>query len=202
MKNKGSQTKEFILIKGLHFVSTNGFTDITIGKLATICKISRSGLFAHFKSREQLQLDILDYAEKIFIDTVIAPVKDIDNPLEKIQNLCRLWPNWLKKYALDLDVGCVFMSASFEYSNRESEIGNYLLSFQKKLLDYLEKIFQDGQNKSLFTKDISSNQMAYDFYSKYLGYNMYNHFLRDTNAHKYLEHSLLSFFDSIKVHSS
>ena len=197
-KTKGTQTRDFILNQGFNYVSSFGFTDISIGKLASECKMSRSGLFAHFKSKEQLQVDILKFAEQMFIETVIDPTRSVENSYDKILMLCELWPNWVKKCSINVDGGCVFMSASFEFDHRDGPVRDYLLGAQKRLLKFFENTFKEGQASGVFKKEFSCEQLAFDFYSKYLGYHIYKNFLKDEKSKNYLEISLKSLLSSLK----
>ena len=71
--SKGEETKTSILDEALHLASRVGFEGLTIGQLAEQTEMSKSGLFAHFQSKEQLQLQTLDHAPAAFIDTVVRP---------------------------------------------------------------------------------------------------------------------------------
>lgn len=197
IKSKGDLTRQFILEQGFNFVSTYGFTDLSVGKLATSCKMSRSGLFSHFESKVDLQLEILKYAESQFREIVIYPTTKIQNSLMKLESLCELWPNWVRACSTEANGGCIFMSASFEFDSREGAVKEYLYECQKRLLNFFESVFKSGiQNNELRT-DLSASQLAYDFYSKYLAFHMYNNFLKDKNADKFLNTSLRSLLESI-----
>lgn len=197
--NKGNKTKEFILQKGLNFASRFGLTNISIGKLALECELSRSGLFAHFKSKEQLQLQILEFATEEFINTVIVPSEEIEDPKLKLESLCSLWPKWVKKCSLDLKGGCIFMSASFEFDHRDGAVKNYILRCQKRLLSHLEGVFFDGQSKSRFNSKFSPKQLAFDFYGKYVAFHIYKNFLKDKESELRLEQSINHLLTSISV---
>lgn len=196
-RTKGDATKQFILEEGFNFVSSYGFTDLSVGKLAKACSMSRSGLFSHFSSKEALQLEILKFSEFNFRQIVILPTQKIENAFMKLESLCVLWPNWVKVCSQKANGGCIFMSASFEFDSRDGAIKDYLYDCQKRLLVYFESVFRLGLEKNEIRSDLSPGQLAYDFYSKYLAFHMYNHFLKDKNASKYLNRSLRSLLDSI-----
>jgi AcrR family transcriptional regulator len=196
-KSKGDLTKQYILGEGFNFVSTYGFTDLSVGKLAAACQMSRSGLFSHFKSKEDLQLEILKYAESQFREIVILPTTKIQSSLMKLESLCELWPNWVKACSAEANGGCLFMSASFEFDSRDGVVKEYLYQCQKRLLTFFESVFIKGIESNELRTDLSPSQLAYDFYSKYLAFHMYNHFLKDKNADKFLNTSLRSLLESI-----
>ena len=88
-ETKGQATKHHILKEGLMLASVKGLVNISIGGLAAKAEMSRSGLFAHFLSKEQLQLEILEFADGLFNEVVMEPCSKIESPLEKIKFLVK-----------------------------------------------------------------------------------------------------------------
>lgn len=196
-RTKGTLTKESILNEGFDFVCAYGFTDLSIGKLAKKCNMSRSGLFSHFDSKEQLQIEILLYAERKFKELVIDPTLELENSKEKLAALCELWPSWLNFCSKNMSGGCLFMSASFELSFRDGVVKEHLHKTQKKLLRFFETIFKSGIKRSELKSVLTHQQLAFDFYSRFLGFHLYNNFLGDNNSKNYLKASLRDLLASL-----
>ncbi|WP_260492659.1 TetR/AcrR family transcriptional regulator [Pseudoalteromonas maricaloris] len=76
--NKGERTRQTILEQGMRFSSQYGLIEVTIGSMAKLCGLSRSGLISHFDSKEDMQLAILDYCEDQFMLHVVAPARHQD----------------------------------------------------------------------------------------------------------------------------
>ena len=181
-ETKGQTTKNHILREGVLLASVNGLINISIGGLASKANMSRSGLFAHFLSKEQLQLDILTYAGEIFIQTVIEPCEKCSSPEEKLFMMQKLWPDWFDRTNPPIPGGCIFLIASFEFDDRPGKIKDYLVGQQARLLKYIGKTYSLAQENKFFDTEISIEQFAYEFYSLYMGYNQYRKFFSDDQA--------------------
>ena len=101
---------------------------VTIGTLAKAAKMSKSGLFAHFQSKENLQIAILQFAAAEFIDQVILPTLKIKAGIPRIKALVENWIEWGGR----LKGGCIFVSASTEFSERQGKVRDFLLSQQER----------------------------------------------------------------------
>src|SRR5438105_8711603 len=88
---KGDQRRTKILSRALEIAARKGLAELTIGGLAKELKMSKSGLFAHFGSKQSLALATIDRASEIFREEVILPVQDNKEGLERLWNLCDLW---------------------------------------------------------------------------------------------------------------
>lgn len=189
---KGEKTKKIILEKALDIASLAGLTNISIGDIAKVTKLSRSGLFAHFQSKEQMQLDILKYAEEKFLEIVIKPTELETQPLEKFKKLQELWPNWFDRTDFKIRGGCIFIMAIMEYDDRPGVVRDALLDQQNRLVKYIEKIAKVCVKNSDFNEQTNTSQFAFEYYSYYLGYSIHKKFLDDTKAQKKFKTSIES----------
>lgn len=181
-ETKGQNTKNHILKEGVLLASVNGLINISIGGLASKANMSRSGLFAHFLSKEQLQLDILKFASDLFLQTVIEPCEQILKPEEKLFTLQKVWPNWYERTEPSIPGGCIFLIASMEFDDRPGKIKDFLVDQQAKLLKYIGKTYSTAQQNGFFSQEITKEQFAYEFYSLYMGYNQYKKFFGDDQS--------------------
>ena len=109
---KGEQTREAILTRALELATRVGFEGLTIGRLAEDLEMSKSGLFAHFRSKEALQLEILRMAGARMVETVVKPALTVRRGEPRLRALFERWLAW--EQSPSLPGGCPFMAASFD----------------------------------------------------------------------------------------
>ncbi len=108
---KGEETKQKILDKGFEMASKLGLECLSIGALASATDMSKSGLFGHFQSKENLQLKVMEHAGEIFNQSVIIPALLTPAGIPRIKKVMENWIKWTK----DLSGGCIFVVAAAEY---------------------------------------------------------------------------------------
>ncbi len=183
---KGKETKMAILEAGLDMASQYGLEGVSIGSLANAINMSKSGLFAHFQSKENLQVEILDYAARLFADGVIVPALLTEPGVARIKALVNNWINW----SAELTGGCIFVSASADYSERPGKVRECLLAQQNDWIDCLSRIAQSAIKVGDFRSDIDCEQFAFELYSLLLGFHLYDRLLDDSETKKRQEIAL------------
>jgi AcrR family transcriptional regulator len=172
---KGEDTKIMILETGLEMASRLGLEAVTIGHLAKAIKMSKSGLFAHFQSKKNLQIEILNFAAHDFTENVIIPALNTKAGIPRIKTLVKNWIEWGDK----LTGGCIFVTAGTEYSDRPGKVRDCLLVQQQQWIDSLKRIAQSAIKVGDFRKDIDCEQFAFELYSLLLGFHYYYKLLDD-----------------------
>src|SRR5262244_1332025 len=104
--DKGVQTRDRILERAFRLASRDGIEGLTLGTLASDLGMSKSGLFAHFASKEHLQLEVLRVATQRFEEKVIRPALELARGLPRLDRLFRLWLDWLRDPESS---GCIFV---------------------------------------------------------------------------------------------
>ncbi|UCD90754.1 MAG: TetR/AcrR family transcriptional regulator [Desulfobacterales bacterium] len=191
---KGKDTKLSILEAGLDMASQLGLESVTIGALAKATNMSKSGLFAHFQSKENLQVEILNYAAQLFSEGVIIPALIAEAGIPRIKALVDNWINW----TAELKGGCIFVSASTDFSDRPGKVKKVLLQQQNEWIDSLRRIAQSAVRTGDFREDIDYDQFAFDLYSLLLGFHLYYTMLDDTQTRKHQETALDRLLDNYK----
>jgi AcrR family transcriptional regulator len=163
------------LEQGLQKASQLGLEAVTIGTLAKETQLSKSGLFAHFQSKENLQIAILDHAAEDFTNYVILPALKVPRGLSRIRKLVELWIEWGSK----LPGGCIFVTAATEYSDRPGKIRDHLISQQEHWINSLKRLSQSAIKAGDFRADIDQDQFAYDLYSLLLGFHYFDRLLNN-----------------------
>ena len=172
---KGTTTKTDIIKNGLDMASLLGLECVTIGLLAKETSLSKSGLFAHFQSKENLQLEILKYAAEDFTHNVILPALKIKAGIPRIKILVKNWIDW----GNNISGGCIFVTAGIEYSDRPGKVRDLLIKQQEQWIDSLRRIANSAIKAGEFKAKIDTEQFAFDLYSMLLGFHYYHKLLND-----------------------
>lgn len=138
---RGLRTREGILVEAVDLASLEGLESLTIGRLADRTSVSKSGLFAHFKSKEGLQLATVDAAAEIFTREVIFPARDLPAGIERLRAALDAWVDYLRR-----DVfpgGCFFQAASLEFDSRGGPVRDRVAGAMRSWLEWLEKLAED-----------------------------------------------------------
>ena len=189
---KGEDTRLSVLEAGLDMASQLGLECVTIGNLAKATNLSKSGLFAHFQSKENLQIEILNYAARLFSEGVIVPALKTNAGITRIRALVDNWIQWTS----ELTGGCIFVSASTDFSDRPGRVRDLLLHQQKQWIDCLRRIAQSAVQAGDFRPDIDFDQFAFDLYSLLLGFHLYHNLLNDADTKKHQEIALARLLNS------
>ena len=166
---KGEDTKQMILDIGLDMASRLGLEAVTIGELAKAASMSKSGLFAHFQSKENLQTEILRYAGDVFSEGVVVPSLKADAGIPRIKALVDNWVSWTAK----ITGGCIFVQASNDFKDRPGKVRDFLLLQQEAWIDSLRRIARSAIDAGHFRQDIDCDQFAFELYSLLLGFHLY-----------------------------
>jgi AcrR family transcriptional regulator len=191
---KGKDTKNIILDAGLEMASQLGLENVTIGALAKATNMSKSGLFAHFNSKENLQIEILEYAGQRFSESVIAPALMMEGGIPRIKALVNNWIDWSSA----LSGGCIFVSASTDFSDRPGKVREALLRQQEDWLGSLRRMADSAIRAGDFRKDIDCDQFAFDLYSLLLGFHLYYKLLNDSETRKHQQIALDQLLNNYK----
>ncbi len=122
---KGEQTRAAILDVALELASRNGLEGLTIGLLADRMNMSKSGVFAHFGSREDLQLEVLKLYHHRFEQEVFFPSVKEQRGLPRLESM---FARWVKRVSVEIASGCIYISGAVEYDDRPGPIRESLVS--------------------------------------------------------------------------
>jgi AcrR family transcriptional regulator len=177
---KGADTRERILDRAVRLASRDGLGGLSIGSLAEELGLSKSGLFAHFGSKEELQVAVLQAAAAQFEDAVLRPAFKSPRGLPRIKHAFDRWLSWVT--APQMPGGCLFVAAAAELDDREGRPRDFLVGTQRQLLDALAKAARMAVGEGHFRRDLDADQFAFELYAIVLGYNHARRLLRDGHA--------------------
>lgn len=178
--SKGEQTRERILERAFRLAGREGLQGLTIGALASDLGLSKSGLFAHFGSKEDLQVAVLAAAAERFRAAVIDSVLRAPRGLARLRKLFDAWLAWSSDPSLP--GGCLFIAAATELDDREGRARDFLVGTQRELLDFIAGTARMAIEQGEFRKDLDCEAFAYDLYALVLGFNHSKRLLRDERA--------------------
>jgi AcrR family transcriptional regulator len=178
--SKGDQTREAILTHALGLATRIGFEGLTIGRLAEDLHMSKSGLFAHFRSKEALQLEILRMASGRMIEAVVKPALAAPRGEPRVRALFERWLAW--EQSPSLPGGCPFMAASFELDDRPGPVRDFVVQNLRDWRDTLTGAARIAVQEGHFRADLDCEQFAHDCQGIGLAFVHASRLMRDPRA--------------------
>ncbi len=178
--SKGDDTRERILDRAFRVATRDGLEGLSIGMLAGELGMSKSGLFAHFGSKEDLQIEVLRAAARRFEDFVWRPALKVARGEARLRKVLERWLLWVNEPSMP--GGCIFVAAAAELDDKDGRPRDFLVGEQKKLCAALAKAAHLGVEEGQFRRDLDCDQLAFDAYSLVFGYNFQRRLLRDPKA--------------------
>jgi AcrR family transcriptional regulator len=169
-----------VLGHALAQASQVGLSGVTIGTLAERARMSKSGLFAHFESKEALEIAVLEEASKRFVETVVAPALRRKRGEPRVRALLEYWRRWAN--AEFMPGGCVFVASIAELDDRPGPVRDRLIACQRDWLDTLTTAIRIAVEEGHFRRDLDPAQLAHDFLSLAYGTHLLGRLLRDPKA--------------------
>ena len=159
---KGATTREAILARSYALACVNGLEGLTIGGVAEQVGMSKSGVFAHFGSREDLQLATLDLGGELFIRDVLLPALKHKRGLPRLRAIYANWSEWVRH---EDDGGCLFLAAASEYDDRPGPIRDRVVQQQADWREQLARAVQLAVDSGELATDTDPAQMAFEIYA-------------------------------------
>ncbi|MEM1024315.1 MAG: TetR/AcrR family transcriptional regulator [Myxococcota bacterium] len=182
MGPKGQSTKERVLAQAIRQASKEGLEGLTIGSLSSQLQMSKSGLFAHFGSKEQLQLAVLEEVFRRFVEEVLKPAFTAPRGEARIRAMFERHLAWNSSRAFP--GGCVLMGAAHELDARDGSTRDFLLEQQRRLLETMVRAARIAVEAGDFREDLDVEGFAFEGFSLLLGHHYYARFLRDPEAER------------------
>ena len=162
---KRALTRDLILDHAYALACRDGLEGLSIGSLAADVGMSKSGVFAHFGSREELLLAVLDAGARRFTEAVLQPALRQPRGLPRLRAIVRHWFDWSRRHA----EGCVLLSAASEYDGRDGALHDGVVSQQSQWRAALAKAAGQAVEAGHFRADADPGQIAFEIYAVILG---------------------------------
>ncbi|WP_297082622.1 TetR/AcrR family transcriptional regulator [uncultured Demequina sp.] len=176
---KGQATRALVLEHGLEVASELGLEALTIGTLAERAQLSKSGLYAHFSSKEDLQCQVLDAGAARFELEVMAPAIAQPRGLPRVEAIQRGWMRWETEV---LAGGCPFIAAAAEYDDREGPVRDRAEHHIGRMVAAVERAASIAVEEGHFRADLDVQQFAFELWGIVLGYQQFARLLRHPDA--------------------
>jgi AcrR family transcriptional regulator len=159
LKTKGERTRHAILEVAAQLATQEGLEPLSIGRLADATGMSKSGLFAHFGSKEELQLATVDHAAAMFVREVIEPARAAPKGLARVWALCDHMTDYAERQVFP--GGCFFAATSFEFNNRPGPVRDRIAEMIRSWLSYLEHAIEQAQDAGELDASVSARELAF-----------------------------------------
>ena len=166
---RGDRTRQAILEVAVDVASAEGLEGLTIGRLASELSMSKSGLFAHFGSKEELQLATVEAAREIFIREVIRPSFETEKGLPRLWKLCEVWLAYVRSEVFR--GGCFFVAAAAEFDGRPGPVRDRVGEIMKAWLAILQNSIAEAQEAGQLDADADPAQLAFELNALEMGAN-------------------------------
>jgi AcrR family transcriptional regulator len=175
--SKGEETRNAILDRALSLAKTVGLEGLSIGRLAEDLQLSKSGLFAHFKSKEALQLEVIRVARESFVARVMAPALKAPRGEPRVRALYERWIEWGQQQG-----GCIFVTLSVELDDRPGPARDAVKASQRDWFEALTTAASIAIKEKHFRRELDPEQFAFEMYSLMFGLHHFQRILDDPQA--------------------
>lgn len=176
---KGQQTKQAIIDAALGLAAQIGLEGLSIGALAEITHMSKSGVFAHFGSREELQISVIREYYKRFSDEVFYPAMNEPHGLPRVR---ALFANWMKRVAIEIQSGCIFISGAVDFDDRPGPVRDALATSVQTWLGAMHRAVIQAKEQGHLVGDADAAQMAFEIHGLILALHYEARFLKTPGA--------------------
>jgi len=187
---KGDRTRAAILERAVDLASLEGLEGLTIGRLAEDLCMSKSGLFAHFGSKEELQLATVEAAGERFIAEAFRPALDAPRGLPRLTAIAQAWLDYVKRGVFP--GGCFFAAASFEFDSRNGPVRDAIVSRMNQWLGAIEKAVEMAKEEGHIDAGVDAAQVAFEMNAIFFGANFSYNLRHDKKALERAERAIES----------
>lgn len=176
---KGRQTKAAIVDAALGLATQIGLEGLSIGALAEVMQMSKSGVFAHFGSREELQISVVREYHTRFEEEVFFPALSAPRGLPRLR---ALFGRWMQRTSVELDSGCIYISGAVEFDDRPGPVRDALASSVNTWLDAMRRAVELAVLEGHLPADTDATQMAFEIHAQILALHYEARFLRSPGS--------------------
>jgi AcrR family transcriptional regulator len=174
--HKGQQTRAAILDAALGLASHMGLEGLSIGALAEVTQMSKSGVFAHFGSREELQISVIREYHARFEEEVFFP--SIREP-RGLPRLRTLFERWIRRVSVEIDSGCIYISGAVEFDDRPGPVRDALAAMVRTWHAALDRSIRVAVDEGHLRADTDAGQMLFEIHGLILALHHDARFLRN-----------------------
>jgi len=176
---KGQQTKAAILEAALTMASHFGVEGLSIGALAEVIQMSKSGVFAHFGSREELQISVIREYHQRFEQEVFYPALSAPKGLPRLR---ALFENWTKRTSIEIDSGCIYISGAVEFDDRPGPVRDALVNIVQVWHQALRRAIRLAVTEGHLSSEVDEAQLLFEIHGLILALHYEARFMQAPDA--------------------
>ena len=176
---KGQQTRAAILDAALALASHIGLEGLSIGALAEVTGMSKSGVFAHFGSREELQISVIREYHHRFEQEVFYPAMNEPRGLPRLR---AMFANWMQRTSIEIDSGCLYISGAVEFDDREGPVRDALVTSVMTWHSAMRRAIQGARELGHLRTDVDDEQMLFEIHGLILALHYEARFLKNPGS--------------------
>lgn len=178
---RGLRTREAILVHAVDIASAQGLEGLTVGSLAAQLEMSKSGLFAHFGSKKDLQLATIEFAREIFIKEVTLPALSARKGMPRLWGLLERWMSLVEKQVFE--GGCFFSAASFEFDSRRGVVRDRIAAIMHEWIGAITRAVYEAQKARHLDRKVDPSRLAFEIHAIAMGAHWAYQLLDDKQAY-------------------
>lgn len=176
---KGQQTKAAIVDAALGLATQIGLEGLSIGALAEVTQMSKSGVFAHFGSREELQISVVREYHARFEEEVFYPALQAPRGLPRLR---AMFANWMKRTSVEIDSGCIYISGAVEFDDRPGPVRDALASSVLAWHSAMKRAITGAVEEGHLRADVDEDQMLFEVHGLILALHYEARFLKSPGS--------------------
>jgi len=178
---RGLRTRTAILRRAVDIASAQGLEGLTVGRLAADLGMSKSGLFAHFGSKEELQLATVEMARQIFIEQITRPALGAPKGMPRLWSIIDRWLAYIERGIFK--GGCFFTAASFEFDSRRGPVRDRIAEIMREWIGVLVRALEQAQHAGHISREIDATHLAFEIQSIAIGGHWASQLLDDRQSY-------------------
>lgn len=179
---RGARRRRSILATAAELATTEGLERLSLGELAAHLEMSKSGLFAHFGSKEELQLAAIEHARQVFLEEVVRPGLAAPRGIRRARALCESWLGYCEREVFP--GGCFFSATTIEYSNRSGPVHDRLVEVMSSWTSTIERTIREAIRLGELRGEPAPAQLAFELQALIMGANWAYQLHRDRRVFK------------------
>ncbi len=191
---KGQQTRAAIVDAALGLAAHVGLEGLSIGAVAEVMQMSKSGVFAHFGSREELQISVVREYHQRFEEEVFFPAVAGERGLPRLR---AMFANWMKRTSIEIEAGCIYISGAVEFDDRPGPVRDALASSVNTWLAAMRRAVVLAKKEGHLTADTDEQQLTFEIHGLILALHYEARFLKTPGS---VERALAGFERIVREH--
>jgi|SRR5215813_4906454 len=161
--HQSAKTRQEILRIAVDIASAEGLEGLTIGRLANELDMSKTGVFSHFGSKEQLQLATVEAAKEIFLEEVVRPATESPEGIARLKAMLEHWLGYVERTVFR--GGCFFAAASAEFDSRPGAVRDKIAELTRAWMLALQEEIRVAKSHNEVNDSVDSAQLAFEFHA-------------------------------------